>query len=69
MARAGRGCLMSLSWDEGRARVAAFARKCRDAAYEKGETQSFYNDFFEASAGVPSRATRGTWRSSTTARA
>ena len=38
---------MRLSWNEVRARAAAFARKWRDAAYEKGETQSFYNDFFE----------------------
>ncbi len=38
---------MRLSWNEIRARAAAFAREWRDAAYEKGETQSFYNDFFE----------------------
>ena len=38
---------MRLSWNEIRARAAAFAEKWRDAAYEKGETQSFYNDFFE----------------------
>ena len=38
---------MRLSWNEVRARAATFARKWRDAAYEKGETQSFYNDFFE----------------------
>ena len=35
-----------LSWNEIRARAAAFANEWRDAAYEKGETQSFYNDFF-----------------------
>lgn len=29
-----------------RASAAAFAREWRDAGYEKGETQSFYNDFF-----------------------
>ncbi len=38
--------LMRLSWNETRARAAAFADEWRDAAYEKGETQSFYNDFF-----------------------
>ncbi len=37
---------MRLSWNEVRARAAAFARKWADAGYEKGETQSFYNDFF-----------------------
>ena len=37
---------MRLSWNEVRVRAAAFAREWRDAAYEKGETQSFYNDFF-----------------------
>ena len=37
---------MRLSWNEVRARAAAFADDWRDAAYEKGETQSFYNDFF-----------------------
>ena len=38
---------MRLSWNEVRARAAKFAEEWRDAAYEKGETQSFYNDFFE----------------------
>ena len=38
---------MRLSWNEVRVRVASFAEAWRDAAYEKGETQSFYNDFFE----------------------
>ena len=38
---------MRLSWNEGRARAASFAKEWRYAAYEKGETQSFYNDFFE----------------------
>ena len=32
---------MRLSWNEIRARAAAFAREWADAAYEKGETQSF----------------------------
>ena len=38
---------MRLSWNEVRVRAAKFAREWRDAEYEKGETQSFYNDFFE----------------------
>ena len=38
---------MRLSWNEVRIRAAAFADEWRDAVYEKGETQSFYNDFFE----------------------
>ena len=38
---------MHLSWNEIRARAARFADEWRDAAYEKGETQSFYNEFFE----------------------
>ena len=38
---------MRLSWNEIRSRAAAFAREWADAAYEKGETHSFYNDFFE----------------------
>ncbi len=38
---------MRLSWNEVRVRAASFAEDWRDAAYEKGETQSFYNDFFE----------------------
>ncbi len=38
---------MRLSWNEVRARAAVFAEAWKDASYEKGETQSFYNDFFE----------------------
>ena len=38
---------MRLSWNEVRGRAAAFADEWRDAAYEKGETQSFYNAFFD----------------------
>ena len=38
---------MRLSWNEVRSRAAAFAEDWKDAAYEKGETQSFYNEFFE----------------------
>ena len=37
---------MLLSWNEVRARAARFAEDWREAAYEKGETQSFYNAFF-----------------------
>ena len=38
---------MRLSWNEVRTRAAAFADEWRDASYEKGETHSFYNEFFE----------------------
>ena len=38
---------MRLSWNEIRIRAAQFAEAWADAAYEKSETQSFYNDFFE----------------------
>ena len=38
---------MRLSWNEIRARAADFAREWADASYERGETQSFYNEFFE----------------------
>lgn len=37
---------MHLSWNEIRARAAGFAAEWKGAHYEKGETQSFYNDFF-----------------------
>jgi len=37
---------MRLSWNEIRARAAAFAEAWKGAAYERSETQSFYNDFF-----------------------
>jgi hypothetical protein len=38
---------MRLGWDEIRRRAKAFSEEWTDARYEKGETQSFYNDFFE----------------------
>ena len=38
---------MRLSWNEVRVRAAAFAEEWKDAGYEKGETQSFYNAFFD----------------------
>ncbi len=37
---------MSIQTPELRARAAAFAANWKSATYEKGETQSFYNDFF-----------------------
>lgn len=38
---------MRLSWDEIKRRAKAFSEEWNDAHYEKGETQSFYNDFFD----------------------
>jgi N-6 DNA Methylase len=38
---------MRLGWDEIKRRAKAFSDEWADAYYEKGETQSFYNDFFE----------------------
>jgi hypothetical protein len=38
---------MRLGWDEIKRRAKAFSDDWADAHYEKGETQSFYNDFFE----------------------
>lgn len=38
---------MRLGWDEIRRRAKDFSEEWKDAHYEKGETQSFYNDFFE----------------------
>ena len=38
---------MHLSWNEIRARAAKFASDLKDAHYERGETQTFYNEFFE----------------------
>jgi hypothetical protein len=35
-----------LNTNEVRARAAEFAREWEDAHYERGEAQSFYNDFF-----------------------
>ena len=37
---------MRLSWNEIRRRAAAFSEEWKEARYEKGETQSFYNKFF-----------------------
>lgn len=38
---------MHLSWNEIRARAARFADEWKFANYEKGETQTFYNEFFQ----------------------
>jgi hypothetical protein len=38
---------MHLGWNEIRTRAAGFANEWYDAHYEKGDTQSFYNEFFE----------------------
>ena len=40
---------MRLSWNEIRARAAAFAEEWKDEGYERGEAQTFYNDFFQIS--------------------
>ena len=37
---------MRLSWNEVRSRAAEFAEKYQDASSERGETHSFYDDFF-----------------------
>lgn len=37
---------MALTWLEIKARSKAFAEEWKDAHYEKGETQTFYNEFF-----------------------
>jgi hypothetical protein len=38
---------MRLQWSEIRARAAEFAERHKEAYYEKGESQTFYNDFFD----------------------
>lgn len=38
---------MRLSWNEIRARAARFTQEWNGETYEKGEAQSFYNDFFD----------------------
>jgi restriction-modification enzyme MmeI-like protein len=38
---------MRLDWNDIRARAAKFADEWRDAHYERGETQTFYNEFFQ----------------------
>lgn len=41
------GNALRLSWNEIRARAATFAEDWKDDGYEKGDTQTFYNEFFE----------------------
>src|SRR5580704_7539393 len=38
---------MRLSWNEIRVRAARFADEWKNAHYERGESQTFYNEFFE----------------------
>lgn len=38
---------MRLSWNEIRARAARFVEEWKNAHYERGESQTFYNEFFE----------------------
>ncbi len=38
---------MQLSWNEIRSRAAAFAKEWHGEGYERGQTQTFYNEFFE----------------------
>ncbi len=38
---------MRYSWNEIRVRASSFAHEWKDAKYEKADTQSFYNEFFE----------------------
>jgi hypothetical protein len=38
---------MRLSWNEIRARAARFADEWNGKGYEKGESQTFYNEFFQ----------------------
>ncbi len=45
---------MRLDWNDIRAKAAVFARDWTDAHYERGETHSFYNAFFDVF-GVPRR--------------
>ncbi|MGX7949806.1 type IIL restriction-modification enzyme MmeI [Oleidesulfovibrio alaskensis] len=37
---------MRLSWNEIRQNARRFSNEWKDAHYEKGETQTFYDDFF-----------------------
>lgn len=38
---------MPISWNEVRTRASKFSTEWKDAHYEKGETQTFYNEFFQ----------------------
>ena len=46
---------MRLGWDEIKRRAKAFSEDWKDAHYEKGETQTFYNEFFEKIFGINRR--------------
>lgn len=46
---------MRLGWDEIKRRAKAFSEDWKDAHYEKGETQTFYNEFFERIFGINRR--------------
>lgn len=37
---------MALDWNEARARAAKFSEDWKLARYERGQTQTFYNEFF-----------------------
>ena len=41
------GIGMRLGWDEIKRRAKAFSEEWKDAHYERGQTQTFYNEFFE----------------------
>ena len=41
------GKVMHLSWNEKRVRAAKFAEEWKTAGYERGQSQTFYNEFFE----------------------
>ena len=55
-----KGNAMRLGWDEIKRRAKMFSEEWQDAYYEKGQTQTFYNEFFELSGSSASR-----WRSTT----
>lgn len=38
---------MRLDWNDIKARAAKFAGEWKDAHYERGETHTFYNEFFQ----------------------
>jgi hypothetical protein len=40
---------MRLDWNDIKARAAKFAESWNGAQYERGDTQTFYNEFFELS--------------------
>lgn len=47
---------MPLSFNEIRNRAAKFAKDWENARYEKGQTQTFYNEFFEVFGKTQNRA-------------